>query len=650
MKKNRTGILVLILSVASALVIQSCKRSDPEPPKPPTPPVSITLPESITLSNDGESSQIELSLSDPSDWSVTLSDPAAQWCNLVTSSGKGSGHLVITAAANENRTARQVNVVVTSGLTTASVTIYQRDTLGVDSQDHLIVSNQGSDIVIPVEANTMWEVRPADPRTYWVGISPDHGTKAQSITLSIEPNQYITERSAEIVFIAGNATRVIQILQQNIPQATYQTDSLALVALYNATDGKGWTNPWNLKLPIANWKGVKLEMVEDQMRVTELRLPSRGLDGEVPLDLGNLLCLKTLDLSYNAIKGDLPSEVGNLTQLEELNLSNNKFVGSISLTITKLAKLKRLDLQQNRFSIFPVEICQLQELEYLHLANNELTDLPGEISQMSNLKSLYLDNNQLTALPAGLDKAPKLEYLHAAFNQIEGQLPQAIADMPNLVSLRLEHNKLTGPIPADYSRLTKLKYIYMGNNELSGNLPDMSAMTVLETLDIAENKLSGAIPEFGRGGLLASLQHVFLSNNELTGELTEDLRNLTRLIDLYIDNNRLTGTLPADALGAMTNKYPGNPSWESLLYLPKLVALVLNDNYLTGSIPTGLANRLESYSPAFNKSGFRLNNNNLNGPVPKAFHGAYGSLPDNYKFAANVYPQRNGVTLTLEAQ
>lgn len=650
MKKNRTGLLVLILSVASTLAIQSCKKSDTEPPQPPAKPVSIILPESLVLSNDGESLQVELSLSDPSNWSVALSDPAAQWCNLVTTSGKGSGQLVITAAANEDRTARQVNVVVTSGLATASVTIHQRDTLGVDSEEHLVVSNQGSDIVIPVEANTMWEVRPADPRTYWIGISPDHGTKAQSITLSIEPNQYITERSAEIVFIAGSATRVIQILQQNIPQATYQTDSLALVALYNATDGKGWTNPWNLKLPIANWKGVKLEMIEDQMRVTELRLPSRGLDGEVPLDLGNLLCLKTLDLSYNAIKGDLPAEVGNLTQLEELNLSNNKFVGSISLTITKLAKLKRLDLQKNRFTIFPVEICQLQELAYLHLGNNELSALPGEVSQMSNLQSLYLDNNQLTSLPRGLDKTPKLEYLHASNNQIEGSLPEAIADMPNLVSLRLEYNKLSGSIPAGYSRLAKLRYIYLGHNNLSGELPDMSVMTGLETLDISDNSLSGSIPKFGRDGLLVNLRRVFLSQNQLTGELTEDLCNLTKLSDLYLSNNRLSGSLPADALGAMTNKYPGNPSWESLLYLPNLVALVINDNYLTGAIPAGVANRLESYSPAFNKSGFKLNNNNLSGPVPKAFHGAYGSLPDNYNFTANVYPQRNGVTLTLEAK
>lgn len=34
------------------------------------------------------------------------------------------------------------------------------------------------------------------------------------------------------------------------------TDSLALVALYDATNGSSWSNPWNRNLPITEWDGI----------------------------------------------------------------------------------------------------------------------------------------------------------------------------------------------------------------------------------------------------------------------------------------------------------------------------------------------------------------------------------------------------------
>lgn len=633
MTKNKTGLLVLVLLVASTFSLTSCEKTTP------TIEVDITLPSSVTLSNDGSSSEVELILSADAQWSIAPADPNVTWCTITPTFGKGSAKFVVTASPNEDRLAKSVDIIITSGESMAKMTVMQKDTLGVKHEGDIIVNNEGETRTIEVEANTAWDVILLDSRASWVKFTPKHGVGKGSVEFTIVPNPLLSGRETEISFSAGNATRVIKIFQQNIPEATSRTDSLALVAMYNATDGKGWSQAWDLKQPVATWKGVTLTQVEGQTRVTALRLPSRGLDGTIPLEIGNLTCLEGLDLSLNAIKGDLPDEVANLTNLKELNLSTNKFVGSISKNITKLTNLTTLDLQKNRFNSFPVEICQLQKLEYIQLAQNELSSLPGEISQMSSLEYLYLDNNQLTEFPVGLENTPKLQYFHAYNNQIKGTLPEAIGQMSSLVSLRLEQNELSGEIPANFANLINLQYLYLNDNKLSGNLPDMSKMTKLSTLSISRNELSGNIPEFGKDGLLVSLKNIDLSSNKLKGELTENLRYMTLLEGLYLSSNLIEGFLPIEALGKLDG-------WV-MLYIPKLKAFAIDNNYIKGSLPAGLATRLTQYTPSFNKSQFRVNNNYLTGPIPNEFKGNYGNTPTQFNFAENVYPQRDGVVLEL---
>lgn len=639
MTKNKTGFLVLMLLSTSTLLLSSCEQTA-QPTPPPVEKVVITLPSSLTLSNDGSSSEVQLTLSNDDQWSIAKADPGAAWCTITPTTGKGSAKFVVTAASNNDRLTKSIDIIVTCGESTAIMTVQQKDTLNVKHQGDMIVSNEGETRTIEVQANTAWEVIQLDFRASWVKFTPKHGVGKGEVEFTIAPNKLLTARNTEISFSAGNATRVIKIFQQNIPEATSKTDSLALVALYNATDGKGWSQRWDISQPVALWKGVTVAQVDGKTRVTALRLPSRGLDGTIPLEIGNLTCLEALDLSSNAIKGDLPEQVANLTKLKELNLSTNKFEGAISQNITKLTNLTRLDLQKNRFNLFPVEICQLQKLEYIHLAYNELSSLPGEISQMSSLEFLYLDNNQLTEFPKGLENTPKLQYFHAYNNKIKGQLPQAVGQMLSLVSLRLEHNELTGEIPANFSNLKNLQYLYLSDNKLSGSLPDMSAMTKLSTLSIMRNELSGNVPEFGKNGLLIALKTIELSGNKLKGELTENLRYLTMLEGLYLSSNLIEGSLPVETLGELDG-------W-AMSYLPKLKAFAIDDNYIRGTLPAGLATRLTQYSPSFNKSQFRVNNNYLTGPVPREFKGNYGNTPTQFNFAENLYPQRDGVVLELE--
>ena len=63
------------------------------------------------------------------------------------------------------------------------------------------------------------------------------------------------------------------------------SDSLALVALYHATDGPNWTRTWDLDEPMNTWYGITLN---EEGCVARLRLNSNGLTGVIPANWDSL--------------------------------------------------------------------------------------------------------------------------------------------------------------------------------------------------------------------------------------------------------------------------------------------------------------------------------------------------------------------------
>ena len=159
-----------------------------------------------------------------------------------------------------------------------------------------------------------------------------------------------------------------------------ETDREALVALYNATDGKYWfqnTN-WLSDFPLGEWNGVT---TDDAGRVARLDLGSNLLTGEIPAEMGNLSNLTTLDLGSNGLIGEIPAEIGNLSNLTRLDLFNNRLNGEI-----------------------PPELGNLSNLTWLLLYNNELSgEIPPELGNLSNLTGLMLFDNDLSGcVPSSL--------------------------------------------------------------------------------------------------------------------------------------------------------------------------------------------------------------------------------------------------------
>src|SRR6266542_1178854 len=148
-----------------------------------------------------------------------------------------------------------------------------------------------------------------------------------------------------------------------------QQDSLALVDLYNSTNGPNWNNHtnWLTKSPVSTWYGIGVV----NTRVTMIRLERNNLNGKIPSSIGNLVGLSKLHLDNNQLSGFIPSSIGNLVNLWFLYLNNNQLSGSIPSSLGNIAYLYTLYLDYNQLSgSIPSSLGNFAHLGYLELNNN----------------------------------------------------------------------------------------------------------------------------------------------------------------------------------------------------------------------------------------------------------------------------------------
>jgi len=192
-------------------------------------------------------------------------------------------------------------------------------------------------------------------------------------------------------------------------------------------------------------------------------------------------------------------------------------------------------------------------------------------------------------------------------NQLTGTIPNFSA-LPNLEWLYLSSNQLTGRIP-NFSTLSNLQGLHLWNNQLTGTIPNFSALPNLEVLSLSNNQLTGTIPNFSA---LPNLEMLDLRSNQLTGTLP-NFSALPNLEMLALHSNQLTGTLPNfNALSNLETLDLGSNQLMGLIpnfsALPNLLGLELSENQLTGTIP--------NFSALPNLVGLALSENQLTGTIP----------------------------------
>src|SRR6266498_1019272 len=335
-------------------------------------------------------------------------------------------------------------------------------------------------------------------------------------------------------------------------------DSLALVDLYNSTDGPNWYNHtnWLTKNPVSTWYGVTVT----NGRVTTIWLAENNLNGNIPSSIGNLVSLTTLYLTDNHLTGSIPVSMGNLRNVTYLDLSANHLSGNIPSSIGKLEKLEFLDLYFNELNgSIPSSFGNLKNMVHLAISGNQLTgSIPFSFSKLTNLRYLLLSSNQLSGnIPSSISELVNLEYLLLANNQFTGNIPFFIGKFTNLIELDLGSNQLAGVIPSFIGNLVNLTNLYLHNNKLSGSIPS------------------------SLGNLANLIYFLNLSNNELSGSIPSSFNKLPTSLSIDVSHNRFT----FDGMELIAQTFP-----DAVYNKQKNIPVLQNGNTLSVSAGGTLSN------------------------------------------------------------
>lgn len=299
-----------------------------------------------------------------------------------------------------------------------------------------------------------------------------------------------------------------------------QTDSLALVDLYNSTNGPNWkhSDNWLTSQPLSTWRGVHVS----NGQVVSLSLSSNRLKGTLPASIGNFKSITSLSLNVNQLTGPFPVSLGNLVTLTSLDLSSNLFSDTLPSSLGNLVKLTTLSMNYNKISgKLPASICNLTRLQILGFELNNLTgSLPANIGNLRSLVEMDLGENQFTgAIPMSFYSLPNIRNIYLYFNQLSDTLSEAIGNLTKLQFIYLDHNQFTGNIPSSFGNMKKIQTIFLSYNQFSGKIP-------------------------GTFADCSNLVELYLTKNNLSGSLPAALANAPKLGNIYAEYNNLSGDIP----------------------------------------------------------------------------------------------------------
>lgn len=448
--------------------------------------------------------------------------------------------------------------------------------------------------------------------------------------------------------------------EANAPTNSLEMDSLALVALYNATDGVNWNNNSNwLTGPVSTWFGITVA----NDTVTHIDLPFNGLVGTLPSEIGDFGGLRVLNLrSNNQIQGTIPTSIANLQTLEILDVLFNQITDSISSAILSLGSLQELYLGENNLmGSIPTTIDQLANLRILSLNGGSLTgNIPAAIGNLTMLEELYLARNQLSGnIPPELGNLANLTVLHLSGNDMGGNIPPEIGNLTNLQDLGLTDMNLVNPLPGELSNLVNLTQLLLSGNNFTGSFPDViTSLTSLQELNLSANNFTGSLP--ATISQLSQLRTLTLGGNSFSGSLPTEIGSLQNLFFLLLSNNNFSGELPTElgnlsqlrTITADNNAFAGNP-FDVLVNNTQLEVIILRGADFSGEIPPEISNLT-------NLRSFWVYDNGFSGPIPEelsnltslssfiAHHNNFTYLPDLSALSINVVDIRDNL-LTFES-
>ncbi|XP_020081931.1 LRR receptor-like serine/threonine-protein kinase GSO1 [Ananas comosus] len=365
----------------------------------------------------------------------------------------------------------------------------------------------------------------------------------------------------------------------------------------------------------------------------------------VPPQLGNLSKLHYLDLSSfhcdTNIRVDNILWLAHMSSLHYLNMSfvNMSFATYWLQAINMLPSLKYLDMSWTSLPTIPISLPYLNitTLGVLNIAGNNINStLPRWLRNLTSITHLDLSSNEFHGfIPDELSCLKSLNVLSLGSNNFEGMSPKAFSNLCSLNTLDLRRVGFSGEINKWAERLPScaqqnIQNLYFKNNELSGNLSGwLENMTSLTEIDLSGNSLNGTIPL----GVwrFTNLTRLYLQSNFFEGTITEvQLSHLQRLKWLDLAYNTFNLQISHDWIPhfqlktlhlASCNLGPKFPTW--LQGQTQLEELGLSKNGIVGTLPNWLWN-MSSFDgnlpfalcESTSLQVLDISNNKLSGEIP----------------------------------
>mmetsp|Transcript_10201 Transcript_10201/g.28086 ORF Transcript_10201/g.28086 Transcript_10201/m.28086 type:complete len:821 (+) Transcript_10201:165-2627(+) len=333
----------------------------------------------------------------------------------------------------------------------------------------------------------------------------------------------------------------------------------------------------NLLLPSNGLKGSIPQEIGFLTSLTLLSMPHNQLTDEIPADMANLVGLQYLDLKFNFLKGRIPNMFETVNDLRVLGLSNNYLEDQLPPSFDQLTALKTLAIDDNLLEGDLSVVQAMTQLEFFYADRNEFS---GEVdnsflADLTQLRELDLSGNQLTSTSFSkhLLQHPTLRILDFSGNSIQGQIPAQLDENNVLEFLSLRNNKLSGSVdPTSLPMLYRLDHLDVSGNLLEGHFPgEMTQIQNLTFLFMGNNPMltPGPIPSWLYE--LKHLRELSLTNMKRTNDVPFWFDDLEDMLFLDLSHNELSGHVPRQV-------------WD----LPKLAYILLHNNTLSGQVPVGI--------------------------------------------------------------
>ncbi|KAK7303028.1 hypothetical protein RJT34_13927 [Clitoria ternatea] len=310
------------------------------------------------------------------------------------------------------------------------------------------------------------------------------------------------------------------------------------------------------------------------------------LGGEINPSLTDLKHLSQLDLSNNNFQGiPVPKFIGSLNMLSYLDLAAANFSGLVPPQLGNLSNLHYLDISGSSLSSMWVKdvswLSTLSSLQYLYMGYVNFTNtshvLFRALNMLPSLLELSLFFCNLVALPSSFPfkNITSLSKLRLSGNHFSSPIPSWLFNMREVTLLDLSSSSLRGPFPVLPSgNLYKLQYLDVSNNNLTGDMTEIlevlsSCNKSLTLLDLSLNQLTGKLPYII--GQFTNLHEFILSRNSFSGPIPASIENLSNLHDLVLSTNSLSGPIPT-SIGNLSN----------------LASLYFDGNMMNGEIPESI--------------------------------------------------------------